>query len=79
MSKVEQVKAVIAGKHCMGSDSLTDYHAARKAVNACHCLDPYAKLATVKRALKNYNVVATLGPVGDVMIRDFSTGQSCVI
>jgi len=76
MSKISEVREVIDGRHCMnsgnGSDGLAglrDYHAAREAVMlSCRKKDPYQKLAAVKRALKNYNVRVTLGPVMDVMI-----------
>ena len=80
MSKVHQVCKLIDGIHCMGDiDSLREYHSAKLAVNACRCRDPFRKLATVKHALKNYRVVVTLGPVGDVLIRDFATGKSAVV
>ena len=75
MSKISEVREVIDGRHCMDSGDgdamagLRDYHAAREAVmSSCRKKDPYQKLAAVKRALKNYNVRVTLGPVMDVMI-----------
>lgn len=78
-SKIHNVLELIRGKHCMDASGLSDYHAARKAVNSCKCRDPFRKLIAAKSALKNYRVVVTLGPVGDVLIRDFSTGESTVI
>jgi hypothetical protein len=83
MSKIGEVREVIDGRHVMGTtDGLRDYHAAREAVmSSCRKKDPYAKLAAVKTALKNYNVRVTLGPVMDVMITSGldGSGQYTVI
>lgn len=86
MSKISEVREVIDGRHCMGNgdglSGLRDYHAAREAVmSSCRKTDPYLKLAAVRKALKNYNVRVTLGPVIDVMITSElnGTGQYTII
>lgn len=55
-SMVGDIRRLIDGAHVMGPDGLRDYHAAAAAVNACRKHDFSARLAGVRKALKNYNV-----------------------
>lgn len=64
-SKTGELLAVIQGNHVLdaggASDGLRDYHAARNAVNANLLKGgPQAKLAHVKKVLKNYRVTVSL-------------------
>lgn len=82
-SKIEQIRRLIDGQHCMGSDGLRDYHAARAVRDAKRYKGEMAQLAKVKHALNPYPVIACV--VFDaqhetcIALRNTITGESLTI
>ena len=72
-SKINQICQVIDNQHCMGTDGLRDYYAARHVRNFNLKKNPIERFVAIQKELKNYNVRVSLKPDERVHLYAYET------
>lgn len=78
MTLTAQIKQLIEGAHCMGSDSLKDYHVAQETKSALRKQNFVERFYAVKNALHTYRVMVTIKDGSKIRIYRPETHQELV-